>query len=479
MTVETLGMTTSACAACRRLVPAKIVSDGGDVFFRKFCPEHGESVVFVRSDTADYLRTLRYVKPAWVPREFAGNAAADCPRGCGFCDRHEQHLCLPIIEITGRCDLACPACIVNAGGGRDMTLAEFRRILDGIQRAERQVDLLNISGGEPLLHPELLAMVDDALARPCVVRVSISTNGLRLLSEPHLLGELHARNVCISLQLDGFAERPYEVLRGRRLLADKRRILDLLAAEGISTSLTMTAAGGVNDDQFGPMLDYLFSHEHVVSMMVQPLAFAGRGAALAGNTRANTTVRPYGKVKRLSIPDVVRLLNDAGHSAVSADDFVPLPCGHPLCFSLAFYLVAGTGRIVPFAKLVRAGELLDALSNRVFFGLEPGEYEQLRAMVYDLWSGPAGSLPDSEAVIDTIRGLLRRTGCCGFDPRKLFAAAERRVKSIFIHAFQDADTFDLARARRCCNAYPQPDGRLVPACVRNVLRSTSTPAGGQ
>ena len=43
-------------------------------------------------------------------------------------------------------------------------------------------------------------------------------------------------------------------------------------------------------------------------------------------------------------------------------------------------------------------------------------------------------------------------------------------KSIFIHAFQDAETFDLARARRCCNAYPQPDGSLMPACVYNVLR---------
>ena len=57
----------------------------------------------------------------------------------------------------------------------------------------------------------------------------------------------------------------------------------------------------------------------------------------------------------------------------------------------------------------------------------------------------------------------------------MFTLFERRVKSVFIHAFQDAETFDLARVRRCCQAYPQPDGSLVPACVRNVLRR---PAGG-
>jgi 7,8-dihydro-6-hydroxymethylpterin dimethyltransferase len=51
------------------------------------------------------------------------------------------------------------------------------------------------------------------------------------------------------------------------------------------------------------------------------------------------------------------------------------------------------------------------------------------------------------------------------------------VKSIFIHAFQDADTFDLARVRRCCNAYAQPDGKLIPACVHNVLGRRSPRRG--
>jgi len=60
-----------------------------------------------------------------------------------------------------------------------------------------------------------------------------------------------------------------------------------------------------------------------------------------------------------------------------------------------------------------------------------------------------------------------------FDPRTAFGLAERRVKSIFIHAFQDAATFDLARIRRCCQAYPQPDGRFVPACAQNVRRRRS------
>lgn len=456
--MEALGLTQSVCPECRALVPAKVLAEGGNVFFRKFCPRHGESEVLVRSGTAEYLAAQRFVKPAWVPREAPGDADKPCPEGCGFCARHEQHLCLPIVEISSRCDLRCPICLVDAGGARDLSLAEFNSMLDGLVRSERQIDVLNLSGGEPLLHPEFLAVVDAALARPEVVRVSVSTNGLGLLSRPELAAELRERNVVVSLQFDGFREDIYERLRGRRLLAEKLRILDLLGAADASTSLTMTAAAGVNDDQFGRMLDLFFSREHLVSMMVQPLAFAGRGRALARD------------VRRLTIPDVVRLLGEAGHPAVRAADFAPLPCSHPLCFSLAFYLMLNDGRPVSINGLVEAGTMMDAVANRTVFGLEPGDYERLRDLVYRLWSGPAASAPDAPAVMETVRGLLRETACSRFDPRKAFGLAERRVKSIFIHGFQDADSFDLARARRCCNGYPQPDGRVIPACVHNVLR---------
>ena len=46
---------------------------------------------------------------------------------------------------------------------------------------------------------------------------------------------------------------------------------------------------------------------------------------------------------------------------------------------------------------------------------------------------------------------------------------ERQAKSIFIHHYMDAHDFDLERLRKCCNHYPQPDGRLMPACGFNLF----------
>jgi uncharacterized radical SAM superfamily Fe-S cluster-containing enzyme len=428
-----------------------------DVFFQKFCLVHGQSRNLVQRDVENYLKTQRYVKPAWVPNEFAGESNVACPRGCGFCDRHEQHLCMPVVEITSRCDLSCPVCIVDAGQAWDMTVEEFGNLIDGLIRTENQVDVLNLSGGEPLIHPNLLEIVDKALSRPEIVRVSISTNGLALLREPGLLNQFYERNVVISLQFDGFDDNIYEVLRGRRLLREKLDILEMLADTNISTSLTVTAAGGVNDDQFTPILDYFFSQPHVVSMMIQPISFAGRGANLVG------------KAERLTIPDVIKLLDATGDSRVSASDFAPLPCSHPLCFCLAYYLILDGGGTVSLNRLVDASKMMDSLANRTIFGLESEEHNNLKDMIYEMWSGPAGAAPDSEAVMKTLRSILDEISASGFEPRKAFTVAERHIKSIFIHAFQDVETFDLSRVRRCCQAYPQPDGKLIPICVQNVL----------
>lgn len=457
--MEVFGITQSVCGTCGKLVPARVEFEDDSVFMRKFCGDHGEARAMIRRGVEEYLHAHRYVKPAQLPDAFTGDEAKPCPEGCGFCSRHEQHLCMPIIEITSRCNMNCPVCIADAGRAWDMSLEEFSRILDSLLAAERQIDVLNLSGGEPLIHRRLLEIVDEALSRREIVRVSISTNGRRLLDDDGLLEALAERNVVISLQFDGLDDDVYRTLRGEPLADEKRRILDALGAANVATSLTMTLAGGVNESQLDEAVNCLLGRDHVLSLMIQPLAFAGRGARMTGT------------VRRLTIPDVVRLLGDAANPAVSSEDFVPLPCSHPLCFSLAFYLRLDDGGAASIAGMLDAPNLLDAVANRTVFGLDEQEFDRLREMVYDLWSGPAGAAPDGQAVMSTLSGIMREiSGDCGcFDPRRAFGLAERRIKSIFIHAFQDADTFDLARVRRCCNAYPQPDGKLIPACVHNVL----------
>jgi len=157
---------------------------------------------------------------------------------------------------------------------------------------------------------------------------------------------------------------------------------------------TTTVASVVNDHRLAEIADLLFQHDHILSVMFQPAAYAGSAARLA---------RP---AEAVTIPDVIGALKGAGQGTISADDFSPLPCSHPACFSLAFYLKMEDKRYKPIKQMVNAERYLDLIQNRAIFGTDAESFQCVTDAVYDLWSGPAALSPDSRKALDAIRKLL-------------------------------------------------------------------------
>lgn len=433
----------------------------GGVWMHKQCPEHGFQRALVYADADGYRQLPRFHRKATLPRAFTTEAKG-CPDSCGFCPEHEQHVCLPIVEITDHCNWECPICIVRNPAQRHLSLAQVDSILDGLLRTEEQIDVLNLSGGEPTLHPSFREIVDACVARKEILRVSVSTNGSVLARDPSLVRFLADRSVITSLQFDGLDDAIYQALRGRALLDEKRRIIGLCGEFGAPMSLTATVVRGVNLERLSDIAGLLFANDHILSAMFQPAAYAGA---------AQTLGRPMGAV---TIPDVIKHLDGAASGIVSSCDFSPLPCSHPACFSLAFYLRTEGDHFIPIKQLVDAGRHLDLIQNRALFGTDAASFETVTEAVYELWSGPAALSPDSQKALKAVRRLLDGLSASGgFSPRKALSVAERAVKSIFIHQFMDPETFDLSRARKCCQVYPQPDGRHIPACIHNCLKRTA------
>ncbi|MBI3890784.1 MAG: radical SAM protein [Candidatus Wallbacteria bacterium] len=433
---------------------------GGKVYLRKQCPMHGQSEALISGDADWWLRSLTFIKPGSVPLKHSTAVSEGCPKDCGLCPDHEQHSCLPIIEITNHCNLECPICIVQNRNNYNMSRSEFADTVQGIVDKEGLVDTMNLSGGEPTVHPQFLEFLDLA-RRPEIARVSISTNGLRIAQDYGFCQELAARKVYVNLQLDAMRNPELRVLRGGGdHQAVKERALDNLERAGVRTTIVSTVAKGVNDGQIGDCVRLLFERDFILSLMFQPASYTGYGGAHFG---------PHDPMNTITIPDVVRAAEEQTQGMLRRSDFLPLPCSHPGCFGLTYMLKTDEG-FVPFPRFVELERYLEMISNRGTIRPDEQFEGAIRATIDEMWSS-SGQMPDSQKILRTLKKAIRLM----YPPERALELEERMhlgeglVKTIFIHAFMDEHTFDVDRIKKCCTHYAMPDGRLMPGCAYNMF----------
>lgn len=443
--------TQALCPACRSKVPARVVEKNDKVYLEKFCADHGFSEALISSDPGWYRESLRYVKPKQIPLQVHTTEFKGCPESCGLCPEHQQHTCLPVIEINSACNLACPVCLKRFKKDFQLSRDSFEHIIDTLILCEGRVDVVNLSGGEPTLHPELGDFLRLTNAKG-IMQTTVSTNGLRFLSMPELRRLFRDTGALVALQFDGFKPETYVRLRGEDLFARKRAIIEILEKEDIRYSLVATVAKGVNDDEIRNIADFFFRSK-AVSLMLQPIVLTG-------------AAQSFTQSEKLTIPDVVHALEES--SFVKKGDFNPLPCSHFSCFALAYYFILDQDRFLNLKEFLDHEDYLNAIANKTLPCLDADGFDLIRNKLYDVWSlADAGSL--GEQTLERIRQVLRDVTREGFAPNKAFSLGVEAMKAIFIHDFMDKNTFDFGRVIKCCNPYPQSDGRLVPMCSQNVF----------
>jgi uncharacterized radical SAM superfamily Fe-S cluster-containing enzyme len=450
---KTIKATESWCPDCRKKIPAKLVERGGKVYLAKKCPVHGKTEFLASGSSRWYYDSTAYVKPAQKPLGYKMDYKG-CPESCGFCTQHKQHTCLPVIEILDRCDMDCPVCLKNFDGGFEFTDEDFRGALGGVLETEERCQVINLSGGEPTLHPGLPDFLKYAGSKG-VLQTTVSTNGLRLLADKKLRDTFRRTGAIAALQFDGFSPKTWQFMRGQPdLLQKKLKLIELLEKEGVKFSLVGTIAKGVNDGEVTKITDFFFSSK-AASLMFQPLCFTGRAAALA-------------EKHRITIPDIVKLAERS--SFCGKGDFNPLPCSHYSCFALAYYLKGQGGKYISLKDFIGRELYLDLISNKTLPGLDAAAFASVKQKLYALWSA-ADTSSSNGAVLARIRTILRAMEREGFTPKAALQAGMGEMKAVFIHSFMDAHNMDFERLQKCCNPYAKSDGRLVPMCAQNSFFS--------
>jgi uncharacterized radical SAM superfamily Fe-S cluster-containing enzyme len=449
--------TTSLCRTCRDGVPAQVVERGGEVWMKKRCAAHGEAEVRLSTSAAWYEKT-RAIEPLHVPPPaFKKEVEHGCPFDCGPCTSHEQRIRMPVVTITSACDLDCPMCYVHNknDGAFFMDKAEFGRVLDHLVASSGgDLDLINLTGGEPTLHPDILELVTMCHARG-IHRVSLCSHGLGLAKDEALVARLAAVGARIALSFDTFADDTDKRLNGVRSVAQKLRCLELLDRHGVNTTLIPVMTRGYNDHEIGRIIELGVKTSCVRHLEVHTITFTGQSGA------------HFDRAGRISLYEVLERIAAQSGGLLAPEDFVPSPSAHPLCYQIAYLLCdPDGGPPVPFSRFLAPEVLYGALRDHLYLEPSPLLERALQDAIDRLWTEGG-----DERALRLLDGLLRALFPPGkpLSPREALAVSERAVKAIYVHSHMDEDNFDTDRAARCCDSNCYADGTTIPVCNYNVL----------
>ncbi len=474
--------TKSLCPECLSVIDASIFEEDGKVMIEKTCSKHGAFKDIYWSSAKQFKRFDRY----WHDGEGVSNpnvsTNGNCPHSCGLCSSHKTTTILANIDLTNRCNQACPVCFANASASGylyEPSLEQIKAMMQTL-RNEKPVPCpaIQFAGGEPTMREDILEIVKMASGFK-FTQVQMATNGIKLAKSQKFCEDLNAAGLhTVYLQFDGVTEKPYLINRGFNALPIKLKAIENCRKAGLtSISLVPTLAKGVNDDQVGDIIRFAVNNmDTVKGINFQPISFAGR---------INKEERME---KRITIPYLFDLIEEQTGGAITAEDFYPVPfvvpishfvnaeegfpsiefTVHPHC-GTGTYIYVENGKMIPITRFIDVEGLLEhvdklASTNEKWIGKSLGRIKMIGSLI--------SALPK---YIDTAKAPK------SVDIKQLFinvlkegtgdAIKEFHRHTLFLGAmhFMDLYNMDLERIKRCGVHYATPDGRIIPFCTYNTI----------
>ena len=436
--------TLSLCPECLKRVDAKIVFQEGNVYMLKRCDEHGNSKVLIADDIEYYKNIRNYNKPSETPYTFNTKTHFGCPYDCGLCPDHEQHSCLTVVEVTDRCNLTCPTCYAGSSPtyGRHRTLEEVKAMLDAVVRNEKEPDVVQISGGEPTIHPQFWEIMDYAKSLP-IRHLMLNTNGVKIAKDFAFAERLksYTPDFEIYLQFDSFENDVLRELRGADLVDIRKQAIENLNKLNLSTTLVVTLQKGLNDHEIGKIIDYALKQQCVRGVTLQPTQVAGRLEHFNPETN------------RMTLTEVRRKILEQT-PVFNPNDLLPVPC-NPDALVMGYALKLN-GEVFPLTRYINPNDLLDNSKNTIVYEQD----EQLHGKMIELFS-TGNSVEVAEENLKSIMCCLPNIDAPELGYDNLFR--------IIIMQFIDAYNFDVRAIKKSCVHIVDKDNKIIPFETMNLF----------
>lgn len=452
-----LNASLAYCPVCGKVEQARILDVDNVVYMDRICEKSGPQRVKIAADSQWYRKRITSM-PRISQVKKTNPAAAGCPFDCGVCSWHANGLRLPIFSITNACNLDCPKCFTYNRPDENYfkSVAETQDIIRHIVAQSGGVQLINLTGGEPTLHPHLF----DILAvckHEKIERITMNTNGLRLAKDDEFAGKLKENGVHLALSLDTLDPETSRAIHGKDITGMKLKALETIERLGIHATILHVCVKGVNDHETADIVHRYIKKDFVKSVTIQNMTYTGKNGSL------------FQPREHITIDEVEQRL--CQKQDFSPGDFFALGSYHPLCYSAAYYIVCGPV-LFPLTRLVDR-EILHRMSEDSYTLNPANDFSgDFRDGINRLWAEGV-----DENILSELRQMIRQLypDDRKISPQERSAVVEKRVKMIAIHPHMDEDNFDIDRVSRCGDLVPDESGHMIPACSYNLLYRRKDP----
>jgi len=440
--------TQSLCPICKSRIDGKIVEKEGSVFVMKHCSEHGDFCNILEENAVYFHRHRLFEKP--------GNTFIDqterrkgCPFDCGLCPEHEQHTCIGLIEVTSQCNLCCPVCFANSGKGDFLPLDKFEQMVNFFVESEGgKCDILQISGGEPTLHPNILSMIESARSKN-IDYVMLNTNGLRIAEDRNFVEQLSRfkGGFEIYLQFDGFDDNIHTYFRGKPLAAIKQKALDNLNAFNIPVTLVTTLERGVNEQAIGKIIELGLTTRCIRGINIQPVAYFGRLPEMIPENR-------------LTITSIIKEIAKQCTPIIRESDFIPLPCD-PDRVAITYFYREKDNSFVPLTRNIDMQKYLPFIKNT--FKFDPDDFlKEITAQIF------SKNCCNAMGLFKNLTKYIPAGYLFKSEEEKINYVTDNTFR-ISITSFVDAYNFDMKSAQKECVHIITPELKKIPFSMYNLL----------
>jgi len=315
-------------------------------------------------------------------------------------------------------------------------------MLDKIVRNEGTPDVVQLSGGEPTVHPKFWEIMDIAKTKN-IRHIMLNTNGVKIAKDKRFAERLasYMPDFEIYLQFDSLEPEILKTLRGEDLSEIRMKAIEHLNEYNLSTTLVVTLQKGLNDHEIGKTIEFALKQKCIRGVTFQPTQVAGR----------NIDFNPENQ--KITLTEVRRKIYEQS-PYFTQQDIIPVPC-NPDNLAMA-YALKYDKNVFALTRWVNPQDILDNSRNTIVYEQD----ERLHKYLIDMFSTGI-SVDKAETKMAELMCCLPMVPQGNLDYSNLFR--------IIIMNFMDAYDFDVRAVRKSCVHIMDDNLKLIPFETMNLM----------